>query len=143
LLAVFYLDIYFLLLVKQMKFNTSEDYFASLTDESRSALLQIRSLIKQAVPEAVEVFSYQMPAFKYMGMLAFYAETAKHYGLYLSPAVVAQFKDKLKGFDCAKAAIRFPKNTPLPEALIVELVLSAKLENEARQILKDEKKRSR
>jgi uncharacterized protein YdhG (YjbR/CyaY superfamily) len=125
------------------RLDSTEHYFARLNDESRQALLRIRALVKQVVPEAVEVFSYQMPAFKYLGMLAFYAETAKHYGLYLSPAVVAQFKDKLKGFDCAKAAIRFPKNKPLPEALIVELVLAAKLENEARQILKDEKKRSR
>jgi uncharacterized protein YdhG (YjbR/CyaY superfamily) len=125
------------------RLDSIEYYFARLNDESRQTLLLFRALIKQVVPEAVEVFSYQMPAFKYLGMLAFYAETSKHYGLYLSPAVVAQFKDKLKGFDCAKAAIRFPKNKPLPEALIVELVLAAKLENEARQILKDEKKRSR
>jgi len=127
--------------MSNQKFKSADEYMASLTDEAREVLLEMKALIKQAAPNAVETFSYQMPAFKYKGMLAYYAETANHWGLYLSPHVITLFKDRLKGIDCSKAAVRLPKGQPLPHQLIIDLVKMAVVENEANDLLKQEKKR--
>lgn len=40
-------------------------YIANHTDDVKAKLEKIRQTIKTTVPEAVEVISYQMPAFKY------------------------------------------------------------------------------
>jgi len=46
------------------------DAYIDLQSEiARSILSEIRQTIKKAVPEAEELISYQMPAFRYHGML--------------------------------------------------------------------------
>ncbi|MDQ3492538.1 MAG: hypothetical protein M3452_04670 [Chloroflexota bacterium] len=44
-----------------------EDYLAALPDERRIAMQELRRAIRAAAPEATELISYQMPAFKSHG----------------------------------------------------------------------------
>ncbi len=100
-----------------------DEYLAAIPEDSRAALQSLRETIKQIAPEAVEVISYGMPAFKLHRPLVGYAAHQNHCGFYpMSPAVIEAYKDDLKGFSTSKGTIRFTADQPLPEALVKKIV---------------------
>ena len=109
------------------------DYLASLPEESRATLEKIRQAIRSAAPEAVEGFSYGLPAFRYKDRpIAAYAALKDHCSFYpMSPAVLNAHAAELKGYDLSKGTIRFPINKPLPAALVKKLVKALMAEFEA------------
>ena len=44
--------------------NSIQEYFSWFPPEIQAKLQQMREILRQAVPEAEEVISYHMPAFK-------------------------------------------------------------------------------
>lgn len=82
----------------------------------------LRAAIIAAVPSAAERISYGMPYYHYKGRLVYFAIAKKHIGLYVPPPVIAEHKSELKGYETAKATIRFPLDEKLPIALIKKLV---------------------
>ena len=50
-----------------------DSYIAEQSEEVQPILQKLRQTIKKAAPKAEEVISYQMPAFKYHGMLVYFA----------------------------------------------------------------------
>jgi uncharacterized protein YdhG (YjbR/CyaY superfamily) len=100
-----------------------EEYFAGIPEPARSTLNKLRAAIRSAVPpEATETISYRIPAFKYKGVLVWFAAFSNHCSLFPTAAVVEAFKDKLKGFSTSKGTIHFPIDEPLPVALVKKLV---------------------
>ena len=57
-------------------------YIASYPKEVQQLLEQLRGTIKKAAPDAEEVISYGMPAYKLNGMLVWFAAHTKHIGFY-------------------------------------------------------------
>ena len=54
----------------KMKTTASVDeYISTVEPKAKKALRDIRKTIKSAVPKAEEVISYQLPGYKYHGML--------------------------------------------------------------------------
>jgi uncharacterized protein YdhG (YjbR/CyaY superfamily) len=54
--------------------KTVDEYLAKVPEPARSTLTHIRKVIRSVVPpEATEVISYNIPMFKYNGMLIGYA----------------------------------------------------------------------
>jgi uncharacterized protein YdhG (YjbR/CyaY superfamily) len=105
-------------------------YLASQPKEVRIALEKLRQIIKSVVPEAEEMISYQMPAFKYHGMLVGFAGWKNHCGFYpWNSSTIKKFKNELKEFGTSKGAIRFTIEKPLPDALIKKMVASRIQEN--------------
>jgi len=100
-----------------------DDYLAGVPEPARSTLNKIRAAIRSAVPaEATETISYRIPAFKYKGVLVWYAAFSNHCSLFPTASVVEAFKDELKGFTTSKGTIRFPTDKPLPAALVKKMV---------------------
>ena len=100
-----------------------EEYFAGIPEPARSTLNKLRAAIRSAVPpEATETISYRIPAFKYKGVLVWFAAFSNHCSLFPTAAVVEAFKNKLKGFSTSKGTIHFPIDEPLPVALVKKLV---------------------
>jgi uncharacterized protein YdhG (YjbR/CyaY superfamily) len=86
-------------------------------------LSEIRTLIKDSCPEAEEVISYNMPAFRYHGILVYYAAAKNHIGFYPANAkTIELFKEELEEYDTSKGTIRFPYNKPLPITIIKRIV---------------------
>ena len=111
-----------------------DEYLAGVPEPARSTLNRIRAVIRSAVPpEATEAISYRMPAFKYKGMLVWFAAFANHCSLFPGASVIEAFKDELKGFPTSKGAIRFPADKPLPAVLVKKLVKARIAENEHRK----------
>ncbi len=132
-----------LALEKHQSFETIDQYFSSHTEESRTGLEKIRQVIKKAAPGAEEVISYQMPAFKFHGMLIWCAAYKNHYGLYPGSKVIAHFKDKLAKYKCSKGTIQFPLDEPIPVKLISEIVRCRIKENLEKEEIKQMTKANR
>jgi len=101
-------------------FESVDDYIASQPAAARGVLQRVRSAIRKAVPEAEEVISYQIPAFKlHRRPVLFFAGWKQHYSLYPAiDGVAAAFKDDLARYKVSKGTIRFPLSEPVPVKLI-------------------------
>jgi uncharacterized protein YdhG (YjbR/CyaY superfamily) len=113
-----------------------DEYLAGVPEPARGALKKMRAVIRSAVPaEATETISYRIPAFKYKGMLVWFAAFSNHCSLFPTASVIAAFKNELKGFSTSKGTIHFPTEEPLPAALIKKLVMArvAQVENKKRR----------
>ncbi len=112
-----------------------EKYLAAVPEPQLSTLLKIREVIRSVVPpEATEVISYGMPAFRYKGPLVGYAAHPNHCGFYpMNPAVIVAFEDELKKFETSKGGIRFPIDKPPSAALLKKLVKARVAENELKK----------
>ena len=108
---------------KKLAPQTVEEYFAAVPEPARSALNQIREAIRSVVPpEATEIISYKIPAFKHKKVLVWYAAFANHCSLFPTAALIDAFKDELKNFSTAKGTVHFPLNHPMPVDLIKKMV---------------------
>lgn len=124
-------------------FTNVDEYIALQTEQAQLTLTHIRHVIKQTIPDAEEIISYQMPAYKYFGMVVYFAAFKNHYSLFFRPRVLVAFKSKIKGFDQTKSAIKFPFSKPLPEALVKEMVKHAAHENQQEALLKKAAKKKK
>jgi uncharacterized protein YdhG (YjbR/CyaY superfamily) len=103
--------------------QTVEEYFAAVPEPARSALTQIREAIRSVVPpEATEIISYKIPAFKHNKVLVWYAAFSNHCSLFPTAALIDTFKDELKDFSTAKGTVHFPLDHPMPVDLIKRMV---------------------
>ena len=109
--------------------NDIDLYVKQFPAATQKQLNKLRNIIKAAAPDAEEMISYKMPAYKLHGMLVYFAGYKAHIGFYPTPSGIKNFLPKLKGYKCSKAAIQFPIDQPLPEALIKEIVLFRIKEN--------------
>lgn len=125
----------------QTGFNTVDEYLAAQPDVLRATLEHLRQVIKKAAPEAQELISYSMPAYKYLGMVAYFAAAKNHYGLYVMPRVLESFRSRLGTYKLSKSTIQFPWKTPLPDELVAEIIQYAVRFNREQKELKDASKR--
>src|SRR5579862_223561 len=101
-----------------------DEYLAGVPEPARTTLEKVRAAIRSAAPpEATEALSYRIPTFRYKGALMAFAAFSKHCSLFpMSLAVMAAFKNELKGFDTSKGTIRFPVDKPPSAALVKKMV---------------------
>ncbi len=111
-----------------------DEYLAGVPEPARSTLRKIRAAIRRAVPEAAtETISYRIPAFKYKGVLVWYAAFSNHCSFFPTGSVVEAFKNELKGFSVSKGTIHFPLHKPLPAALVKKMVKMRVEQNESKK----------
>ena len=99
-----------------------DEYIAAFPNETQIALHQVRAAIQKAAPQASEVISYQMPAYKGNGILVYFAGYQNHIGFYPTALGIAAFKDALSVYKGAKGSVQFPLNQPMPLKLITKIV---------------------
>lgn len=95
-------------------------YIAGFPRPAQTVLKRVRGIIRKAVPDAEEVISYQIPAYKLHGRpVLYFAAWMDHYSLYPSNTRLgAAFKDKLAPYERSKGTIRFPLSELVPVKLI-------------------------
>jgi len=103
--------------------KTVDEYLAAVPEPARSTLQKIRAAIRSAAPpDATEVISYRIPAFKHKQVLMWYAAFSKHCSLFPTGAIIEAFEDELKGLAISKGTIQFPTDKPLSAALVKRMV---------------------
>ncbi len=103
-------------------FTTVDEYIAGFPEAVQEILQAVRDTIKRAAPEATELISYRMPAYKFHGVLVYFAGYKKHIGFYATPTGHAAFKKELAVYKEGKGSVQFPINQPLPLSLITRIV---------------------
>jgi uncharacterized protein YdhG (YjbR/CyaY superfamily) len=101
-------------------FKSVDEYIATHPEHVQAILQRVRSTIREAVPGAEEVISYQIPAYKVVGRpVLYFAGWKQHYSLYpVTEQLVEAFKDDLAPYKVDKGTIRFPLSQPVPVKLI-------------------------
>ena len=103
--------------------STIEDYIAEFPAETRQRLQQMRAIIKENAPGAVETISYAIPTFDLNKKhLVHFAGYATHIGFYPSPSGMEAFEAEFQPYKRAKGSVQFPLDQPLPLDLIRRVV---------------------
>jgi uncharacterized protein YdhG (YjbR/CyaY superfamily) len=103
-----------------IEWKSVDEYLAAQPEATQRILGRVRSAIRKAMPEAEEVISYKIPAYKLHGRVVIYfAGWKEHYSIYpASGALVAEFREELAPYEISKGTIRFPLSRPVPVKLI-------------------------
>lgn len=106
----------------KIKFDTIDDYIMNFTPDIQEKLQQLRKVIQEAAPEAVEKISWGMPTFFLKGNLIHFAAFKNHIGIYPGETGVETFKAELTEYKNSKGAIQFSNDRPIPFDLVTRIV---------------------
>jgi uncharacterized protein YdhG (YjbR/CyaY superfamily) len=97
-----------------------DDYLDRQPEAVRVLLEQVRRAIAEALPEATETISYQMPAYRTLaGYAIYFAAWKDHYSVYpASDAVIAALAEASEPHQLSKRTIKFAFDKPVPTGLI-------------------------
>ena len=100
-------------------------YLAALPLDQRDALSTLRARLKSLLPDHLEVMSYAMPGLRQPGpkgkMVIGYAAFARHLGLYPHSGTVIPLID-CTPFKTSKSGVLFTPASPLPDALLRQII---------------------
>jgi uncharacterized protein YdhG (YjbR/CyaY superfamily) len=101
-----------------------DDYLRGIEEPKRSTLQGLRRTILEVVPDAEQVISYRVPAFRVQGKtIAGFAAFKDHLSyLPFSGSVLPQLADELTGYTTTKSALHFPIDRPPPKTLVNKLI---------------------
>lgn len=107
-----------------MSADQVDSYLRDLEEPKRTTLQELRRTILEIVPEADEVISYRIPAFRLHGkVIAGFAAFKNHLSyLPFSGSVLGQVADELEGYTMTKSSLHFSIDRPLPKALVKKLI---------------------
>jgi uncharacterized protein YdhG (YjbR/CyaY superfamily) len=106
-----------------------DEYLSAVDEPKRTTLQALRQAILEIVPDAEQVISYRVPAFRTDGKIVAGFAAFKDHLSYLpfSGSVLEQLGDELHGYTMTKSALHFPVDRPLPTSLVKKLI-AARLE---------------
>lgn len=99
-----------------------DGYISQFPADTQAVLQKVRETIRHAAPDAKEVISYQMPAFKQHGILIYFAAWTKHIGLYPPISGDKALEKAVARYAGPKGNLQFPLDEPMPIALIERIV---------------------
>ena len=101
-----------------------DDYLAKIAEPKRATLQKLRQTIRDILPDAEEVISYGMPAYRLNGTVIVGFAAFKNHLAYLphSGSVFHELRDDLAGYTSTDGSLHFPIDKPLPKALVKKLI---------------------
>ena len=101
-----------------------DEYLSAVDEPKRGTLQALRRTILEIVPEAEQVISYRVPAFRVQGKIVGGFAAFKDHLSYLpfSGSVLEQLGDELRGYTMTKSALHFPVDSPLTPSLVKKLI---------------------
>ena len=120
-----------------MPANAIDAYLADLPGDKHAVLEALRARIRAVVPDAEEVISYSIPAFRVEGKVVIGFKANKDdYSVYpFSGGAADRFPEELKGRTVTSGSIHFTPDDPIPDDLlrrIIEWRIEANRERGAR-----------
>lgn len=107
-----------------MSSDDVDRYLNEIEEPKRSTLQAMRRTILEVIPDAEQVISYRIPAFRLEGKtVAGFAAFRNHLSyLPFSGSVLSRLDEELRGYTMTKSALHFPVDTPLPIELVRRLI---------------------
>jgi uncharacterized protein YdhG (YjbR/CyaY superfamily) len=111
-----------------------DEYVDRFPQNIRALLIELRSQVLSAAPEAKETTSYfDMPGYfyegyDYNGMFAWFSYKSPNLRLHVRPPVLDNHKEDVRGFMSTKAIINFPASGEIPKELVRKLVKASIIE---------------
>ena len=101
-----------------------DEYLRGVEERKRATLEALRRTILEIVPDAEQLISYRVPAFRVGGAtIAGFAAFRRHLSyLPFSGSVLSQLADELAGYTMTKSALHFSVDRPLPRTLVEKLI---------------------
>ena len=99
-----------------------QEYLSQFTPEVQAILKEIREAIKTEAPDAEEIISYRMPAFRLHGILVYFAAFKHHIGLYPPVSGDKAIEKAIALYAGPKGNLQFPLDRPIPLNLIRRIV---------------------
>jgi uncharacterized protein YdhG (YjbR/CyaY superfamily) len=127
---------------KQNQPASIDDYIAAAPAEVRPILNKIRATIRAAAPDAKEVISYRMPAFRMHGVLVYFAAFKNHIGMYPPISGDAKLQREVGPYAGPKGNLRFPLDQPIPYDLIKRIVTLKVKQDQAKAASKTTKRKA-
>lgn len=119
-----------------------DEYISRFSPDVQEILSKIRTTIRNAAPDAEEIISYQMPAFRQHGMLVYFAAWKEHIGLYPPIFGDAAIEKAVSGYAGPKGNLQFPLDEPIPWNLIKRIVrLRVRQDNEKAEAKRAKRKK--
>jgi uncharacterized protein YdhG (YjbR/CyaY superfamily) len=119
--------------------TTTDEYIATFSPEVQKILRKIRQVVRSAAPDAEEVISYRIPAFKLNGILLYFAAFQKHIGLYPPIAGDVRLEKAVSPYAGEKGNLQFPLDQSIPYDLIKRIVQHRLKQNLAKAAAKKTK----
>lgn len=112
--------------------SSIDEYIAAFPKEVQKTLQEIRGVIRETAPDAVETISYDMPTFNLNGSyLIYFAGWKKHVALYPVTGKISEaLSSELSTYKGTKGSVHFPLNKPIPLDLIRKITWLRMAENE-------------
>ena len=120
-----------------------EAYLATLPRAERDALQQLRTLLKETVPQVEERISYGTAVMFSLGSdLVGFVSQPKHLSFFTaSPKLASAMKDEItKTHGVSGATIHFSSDNPLPPRLVKKILRARVRENAALRELRSQKR---
>ncbi len=103
--------------------SSIDEYIAEFPEATRQILTQMRELIREISPDAIETISYAIPTFDLKGRhLVHFAGYDHHIGFYPTGSGGEAFRDEFSVYKTGKGSVQFPLDQPLPVDLIRRVV---------------------
>mgnify|MGYP000513014995 CR=1 FL=1 len=106
-----------------------ETYIAAAAEPLQPILVQLRAQLAKTLPDAEEIFAYNMPGFGFgKSIIAGYAAFSKQCGLYVSHSAIEALADDIaaNGLKATKMGVTFSPTKPISDELVAKLALTAR-----------------
>ena len=108
-------------MTSRKRFETVDEYLSSVSPDARRMLEEIRKTVKLAVPDASEVISYQLPAFKKKRTFFYYGAFKDHIGIYPPVTGDADLAKTLSPFRGPKGNLKLPMDAAIKPEIIARV----------------------
>jgi uncharacterized protein YdhG (YjbR/CyaY superfamily) len=100
-----------------------DDYIEAFPPDLKVVLGSLRELVRRILPEAAEVISYGVPAYRVGGRdIVYFAGWQRHTSIYPIPEVSGTLEQQLRPYRAGKGTLRFRLGETLPMDLIESIV---------------------
>ena len=95
-----------------------DDYIAGAPPQAQEHLRELRALLREVAPDAVETLKWGSPVFEEKRILFSYTAHKAHINFMPTHSSLAPFEQELDGFTTGKDTLQLPYDRPLPRELI-------------------------
>lgn len=110
--------------MKNYSAKNIDEYIKNAPEGARNKMLELRAVIKSAIPKADEVISWGIPFYKYHGYLAGFSAFKKHISFGFMAVLENDIRERLeaKGYITSKKIIQIKFAQKIPVAEIRQIL---------------------